>query len=128
MSQFMLCKSAYDLTEQKCVRAVHNKDNKELYYRVIKDLFGEVSKDIWVVPDIDCIFTQAQKYNSIYSFETTELYTLLSMLYDVSEVLILWYSDEYSELDNVTTKEQFFSLVKESIAEPTCECYVYVKK
>ena len=124
MSQFMLCKSKQDLTEQKCIKLA-DCDDKFFLLKVAEELFSnDMIADIWVRPDIDSLFTQAHEYNNIRPFETTELYLLLSTLFDVSEVLILWYSNDYHDLDHINTKEHFFDVVKESIRDSMFECYV----
>jgi hypothetical protein len=126
MSQFMVCKSIYDLAEHNCVKIAHCKENREFYFDVVKDWFGNVNDGIWVVPNIDIVFTQAQKQNGTHLFKMTKLYALLSMLFDVSEILILWYGSEYQDLDKISTRDQFLNYVEASIADPMCECYMYV--
>jgi hypothetical protein len=107
MSQFMLCKSTCDLTKQKCEKIACHKDNEEFFTKVIKEVNGDVRDEIWVVTSIDFLFTQAKKQNGIITFENTEIFSLMSFLFDVSETMILWYGDEYQDLMSSAQKNSF---------------------
>ena len=126
MSQFMLCKSQIDLTSYDCTKVEHCFANNEYLLKIAGEIFEDVNLgEIWAVTDIDNLFTQAQKQ----LFESSKLPTLLSSLFDVCDILVLWYSDFYNDLDEVNTKEQFLISVKNGIHDPSgmCECYLYVK-
>ena len=126
MSQFMLCKTSCNLKKYKCVRIVDCLEG-DFIYEVAKDIFGkDVMHNIWNVSYADELFTQAQKLIIDQPFETTELYALMSAIFDVCDTLVLWYSDKYQDLDYASTKEQFLDSVKKSVADSMCECYLYV--
>ena len=124
MSQFMICKSDIDLTAYSCARIADSLKTNGIFARIVNELLGDNLDDIWELTDIDFLFTQAQNK----PFEDSELNVKLSALFDVCDVLILWYSDFYQDLDCVNTKEQFLSAVAEGVNDPSglCECYLYV--
>jgi len=126
MSQFMLCKTSRNLVEQGCVKISDSKLNKEFLAKAAKEVFAcDTLHDIWEVSNIDDLIIQCQRQIVDHSFEITELYSLLSSLFDLSDTLALWYSDEYQDLDYVYSKEQFLGSVKESVMDSMCECYLY---
>ena len=125
MSQFMLCKTKNDLTSYNCKKIEQCLVNKQYLIKIASELFRvKTLNDVWAVTDIDLLFTQVQNQ----SFENTELHMRLSALFDVCDVILLWYSNFYDDLDEVNTKEQFISTVKDSVNDPSgmCECYLYV--
>ena len=73
-------------------------------------------------------FVIPESQYGVVPFEETEIYLQLSILYDISEVIILWYSDFCQDLDIVNTKEQFLKEVQKGIYCPSgmCECYLHV--
>jgi len=116
----------YALTNQKCVKLVEYDENQKFLVEISKKLFGNINiGNIWVMPNVDTFFVQAQNENATQLFEYSELYQLLSIIFDKSEVLAMWYSNDYHDLENVATKEQFFDVIKDSINDSMCECYLY---
>ena len=127
MSQFMLCKTSHNLVKQGCVRISDCKLNGEFLAKVTKEVFAcDTLHDIWEMSNIDDLLTPSQRQIVEQSFESTELYSLLFSLFDLSDIIVLWYSDEYQDLDYVNNKEQFLNSVKESVMDSMCECYLYV--
>jgi len=127
MSQFMLCKSSRNLEKLGCVRIADCKLNREFLTKAARQVLAcDTLHDIWEVSNFDDLLTQAQRQIVEQSFETTELYSLLSSLFDASDTIVLWYGDEYQDLNHVNNKEQFLSSVRESLMDSMCECYLYV--
>ena len=129
MSQFILCKTSSDLSNQSGIKVSECPGGQRALMRVVREYFpDDEGDDIWFIENIDSLFTQAQEEVYDRAFEKTELYILLHELYDVSDRLVLWYSDDYQDLDCVATKEEFFNIVEEGIKTPICECYIYLQK
>ena len=127
MSQFMLCKTSHNLVEQGCVRLSDYQLNSEFLAKAATEVFAcDTLYDIWVVSSIDDLLTQSQRQVVEQSFETTQLYSLLSSLFDLCDAIALWYGDEYQDLDYADNKELLLSSVRESVMDSMCECYLYV--
>ena len=129
MSQFLLCKTSSDLSNQGGIKVSECPGGQRALMRVVREYFpDDEGEDIWFIENIDSLFTKAREEVYDRAFEKTELYTLLQELYDVSERLVLWYSDDYQVLDSAATKEDFFNIVEKGIKTPTCEHYIYLQK
>jgi len=131
MSQFILCKSTKNLENYNYVKLIHYAENKRFLSKVANELFNDDEmKDVWLMPDIDNLFTLVQRQYGMVPFEETDVYLQLSKIYDLSETIILWYCSFYQDLDIVNTKEQFLNEVQKSIYCPSgmCECYLHVVK
>lgn len=129
VSQFILCKTSNDLSSRGGIKVSEYVGDNKALVGVVKEYFpGDESDDIWFIENIDSLFTHAQEQVNEKAFIHTELYTLLRELYEISDILVLWYSDDYQDLDCVATKTEFLNIVEGSIKTPTCECYVYLKK
>jgi len=129
MSQFILFKSSENLENYNYIRLIECTENKRFLSDIANKLFGnDEMNDIWFVKDFDNLFTLAQRQYGVVPFEETEIYLQLSILYDISEVIILWYSDFCQDLDIVNTKEQFLKEVQKGIycTSGMCECYLHV--
>lgn len=57
-----------------------------------------------------------------------KLFSLLNNLYEICEWMILWYGDEYDDLDVVHTKNELIDYVQHCIEKPGCELYIQVCK
>ena len=133
MSQFMLLKPVHatGIIEEKCVRVQNLKYGKDFLTKMTKKIFENTEiSNIWTIENVDSIFTQAQHDMNFerQSFETTELYSILSELFDNSEILVLWYSDFYQDLDEINIKDDFLNTVKKGVQDSMCECYIYVDR
>jgi len=131
MSQFILCKSTKNLEDYNCIKLTQCKENENFLSKIANELFSDDEmNDIWFIQDFDTLFTLAQRQYSIVPFEETDVYLLLSKIYDLSETIILWYGGFYQDLDIVNIKEQFLNEVQEDIYCPSgmCECYLRVIK
>jgi hypothetical protein len=130
MSQFILFKSSENLENYNyIIRLIECAENKQFLSDIANKFFGnDEMNDIWFVKDFDNLFKLAQRQYGVVPFEETEIYLQLSTLYDISEVIILWYSDFCQDLDIVNTKEQFLQEVQKGIYCPSgmCECYLHV--
>ena len=130
MSQFMLCKSKYDLKKLNCTKLLNYKINNELLTKVANEYVPvEEQKNLWVLQEIDKYCTETQKsMNEGISFKNTELYCLLNKLYDKCTNLILWYASDYLKLDEISKRKDFFDLIEQEIRYPCCEIYIIMKK
>lgn len=129
MSEFLLCKSEYDLKELHCTKLFNHKQNREFLTKVAREYVPiEEQKNLWVLPEIDRYCTEAQKMvNNGMLFQNTKLYHLLQELYDKCTELLLWYGDEYLQLDEVAARDTFFELVEKGIKDSCCEIYAIIK-
>lgn len=130
MSQFMLCKSEYNLKELNCIKFLSCKINKELLTKVANKYIPiEEQKDLWVLQEIDKYCTETQKIiNEGTLFKNTKLYYLLDKLYDKCTDLIVWYGSDYLQLDEISRRKDFFNLIEQGIRDPCCEIYIIIKK
>lgn len=129
MSQFILCKSTENLENYNCTRLINCTENAKFLRKIASEIFrDDEMNDIWIVQGVDNLFTSVRRQHRIVPFEKTELYLLLSTLYDASEVIILWYGEFYQDLDYVNSKEQFLNQVQEGIYCPSglCACYLRI--
>ena len=126
MSQFMICKSAFDLTQfgGKLI----NKDEEDyiFFISVVQKHYEEKTySNIWIIEKIDDYSCEQLDYNA---FISSKLFSLLNNLYEICEWMILWYGDEYDDLDVVHTKNELIDYVQHCIEKPGCELYIQVCK
>ncbi len=130
MSQFMLCESNNNLEDLACIKLKDYKANKNLFAKVVHEYL--INKDLdklWVLEDIDKYCVETQRFiNEGIPFKNTKLYNLLYNLYNKCQCFILWYGDDYLELDSVTRQCDFFNLIAQEIKEPCCEIYIIMKR
>ena len=75
--------------------------------------------------DFDGLFTDAQHdVNRNIDISKTLLFDVIStILYNSNEVA-LWYGSDYTDLDVVATRDDFFKYIMRSFSDGTAECYV----
>lgn len=130
MSQFMLCKSKHNLKNLNCIEFFNYKMNSELLAEVANEYIPiEEQKNLWILQEMDNYCTEAQQMmNEGILFKNTKLYYLLDELYNKCTDFILWYGSDYLELDEISERKDFFSLVEQGIRYPCCEIYLIMKK
>jgi len=117
----MMCKSNYDLTKYgKRIKNVCK--SHELFMYVFKKYYPKEEDDnIWIIDGIDSLCNETLDENMFY---TSEVYFLLNNICDICEWIILWYGNEYGDLDIVYTKSEFIRYIQRCIEKPGCELYV----
>ena len=120
----MMCKSKSNLKEYGGKLINLEKENRGLYQSVLNKYYPNTEHlDIWVIKDFHDLCDEVLDYGR---FITSDLYHLLSDLYNLCEWMILWYGGEYDDLKEVCTKDEFLDIVRHCIEAPCCEIYVKV--
>lgn len=124
MSQFLLCKAQCDLSQYGGVSLMQQQENKELYQAVLTKYHPGVSGATVLV--IEQIHALCDKAIEKECFETSKLYSVLNELYEKCDWMLLWYGNEYEDVETFYTKEAFMDYVKESVNNPGGELYASV--
>jgi len=115
----MLCKSNSDLSEY----GKRLTDTTGRNFLTILEYHFQQSnaENIWIIEKIsDYCDAPYGKKNHIHH--------LLESLYDVSETMVLWYSDFYTDLDIVETKEDLINLIEREFHDShPLELYILAK-
>lgn len=131
MSQFMLCNSLKNLGAYGKCLLEKDTENRELFVAVSEKYFHPLNmKNVWIVENISEYCDQALSgIAQTYEMQEThkQLYNLIDKLYDVSETMILWYGNDYKELDIVDTKEELIEYIAEKLKSYCFELYVWCK-
>lgn len=117
----MLCKSRFDFYKYKAEPLELHLDNQNLFYDAVKSNFNtnDIS-NIWVISEIHDLINKAMNnYSSKKDFITT-----MSYFYDSCEWILLWYADDYYNLDTVFDKKAFISYIENVLYEQSFEMYV----
>ncbi len=125
MSQFMMCKSTFDLTKYGGKKLCSSISNK-IFYRVLKEYYPEERDDsVWIIDRID---GYCEKVLSKDLFISSEIFQLINGIYDLCDWIILWFGDEYNGLDVVYTKNGLIKCIQQCIEKPCCELYIRLSK
>ena len=125
MSQFMICKSKSNLAAYGKCLVDNNICNKKMLLTVAQFHFQSFNmEDIWSIEHIHDYCDQAHE---LQNHTNAKIYQLLDSLYNVSEVIVLWYGDDYKDLDNIETKEELIKHVKNVLISSNLELYLLAK-
>lgn len=126
MSQFILCKSNENLSRNGGILFDSEIENILLYQTVLEQYFPNIdNKNVWVIKDIhNFCDTQLKQEEYLYS----DIFCIMNRLYDVCEWILLWYGDDYRDLEELHTKERFLKYIGNKIENPCCELYAKVDK
>lgn len=104
MSQFMLCKSEYDLSGLGGTSLVILRENKELYQAMARKHHPNLSDFIFRAVDIHSLCDEVIEAER---FTSSKLYAVLNELYEKCDQMLLWYGDEQEDLMEFHTKDDF---------------------
>ena len=125
MSQYMMCKSNYDLSKYGRKLLGKSESNK-VFLSVLNEYYPkERDNNIWIIDNIDVFCNEVINEDMFFS---SEVYCLLNRIYDLCEWIILWYGGEYNDLDVIYTKDELMKYVQHCIEKPCCELYVRLCK
>lgn len=126
MSQFMICKAKADLIEHGGIlRSLNDKDDT-LIRSILKLYYPENQfDDIWIIQNMEHYCCKQLYYDDFFA---SELYHLIDNLYDLCDWMIFWYGNEYTDLDEIHTKNELISYVQHQMEMPCCELYIRVCK
>ena len=125
MTQFALCVVSDSAADDE-LRSLCESD--ELQVQAARELFG--TTDGVKIPftrhgaDIARLATDA--YNATHnsrSFETTDLYRVLRILLERCDDIVLWWSNDWSDLPVWANQETFLEDVGRQLAEPVGDVY-----
>ncbi|MBD5489917.1 MAG: hypothetical protein HDR13_14190 [Lachnospiraceae bacterium] len=126
MSQFMICKSAFDLTQFGGKLINKDEEDYAFFISVVQKHYEEKTySNIWTIEKIDDYSCEQLDYNA---FISSKLFSLLNNLYEICEWMIFWYGNDYDDLDVVHTKNELIDYVRHCIEKPGCELYIQVCK
>ena len=115
----MMCKSKFDLSLYGDRLSNLYGINNKLYISVLNKYYREVEyHDIWL---IDKIHDYCNEVLDCNKFINSELYYVITELYDLCEWIILWYGGEYDNLKEIYSKQEFIDYVKYCIENTCCE-------
>lgn len=120
MSQFMLCKSEYNLSDLGGTSLTLLQENKEIYQAMAKQYHPNLSDFTFWVMDLQPLRDEAIEAKN---FTSSKFYTVLNELYEKCDQILLWYGDKQEGLTEFFTKDVFFDYVKECVENPCCEMY-----
>lgn len=102
------------------------KENKELYQMVLNKYYsGAEYNNIWVLENIHHL---CDKQSEDEEYINSEIYYIMSKLYDMCDWILLWYENDYTELMEIQTKESFLDYIKSCVGNTSCELYARVIK
>ena len=126
MSQFAICKSNESLSTEGGVLLNLQKENRLLYQTALNQYFpNEKYENIWVLDNIHYLCDKQIKKEE---YPDSEIFHIMSRLYDVCDWILLWYEGNCGDLDEIQTKEKFLEYIGNRIENPCCELYVRVNK
>lgn len=131
VSQFMICETKNDLVQVGCTKLLECIENKEFLIQVINNvLLNKINFDnLWVFENIDKYFVKTQReIHQGVKFEETDLYYKLNILCDSCDKIILWYGNDFEELDKVINKTDFLFNIRKDIENSICESYIIFTK
>lgn len=121
-----MCKSEFDLGKYGGQLCAFQKLNDELFNAVLNKYYcNEQYYDVWIIEDIHELCNETLDYNK---FIISDIYRILSELYDLCDWMIFWYGNEYENLTKVYTKNGLIDYVQHCMQMPCCELYVRVIK
>ena len=124
VSQFMICKSKYNLEKYGRKLIGLQNINIDLCHLVLEKYYPDVETcDVWIIEKIHNLCDEVLDYEK---FIVSELYQVLNNVYDLCEWIIMWYGGEYDDLEEIYSKEDFIDYVKCCVEVPCCEMYVRV--
>lgn len=126
----MICMSKGNLSQYHC-KKIDDLNDKIFYYKVADAVFScYQAENLWAMPDAHFYCDKAHKemLNKKIEFNDTELFTVLSDIFDQSDKLALWYGSFYDDLDQVYSKSQFLQSVGNLLKEPCYEMYLLWEK
>ncbi|MCL2715725.1 MAG: hypothetical protein FWD68_14365 [Alphaproteobacteria bacterium] len=125
MTQFMLCLSPIDLRsrEQRLLSA-HGEcwttdiKNSDLFVAVADCCFDRHDmKDVWVIRKIDEATAAPSRHEDF-------IRQSLVQLYEASEMMVLWYGNEYTDLDRIETKDDLVDFLRNLQIDNALELYI----
>lgn len=120
-----MCKSTYDLTKYGEKILCNNISNK-IFLRVLNEYYPEeTNNSVWVIDRID---SYCNKVLNVELFTSSQIFHLINSIYDLCEWIILWYGEEYDDLNVVYTKDELIKYIQQCIERPCCELYVRLCK
>lgn len=124
MSQFMICKANFDLKKYGGRSLILNEKKDEFFFRVLREHNIKEYDNVWIIGNIDDYCSEQLHYNDFF---VSKFYYFLNDLYDLCEWMILWYGNEYGNLDEVYAKDEFINYIQRCMEVPACELYVRVE-
>ena len=113
----MLCKSNMELSKYGKLITEENIECKEMFIAVSKFYFHPFCLDnVWAIEHIHEYCDQVQSHEQVFD--------LIETLYDKSEMMVLWYGNEYMDLDTSKTKAELINHVKTSLMNFNSEVYL----
>ena len=117
MTQFMICKSKFDLGRYG-KRLTGDAANAEWLIAVAKHYFHPFAIDeVWNIERIDEYCADPRLYRD-------RLVHIIDDLYGRSEMMVLWYSNDYIDLDVVATREDLMDFITREPADYPFELYI----
>lgn len=127
MSQFILCRGS----NQKIASAkVQTYPFTDPFLNTVSDyLWKNAKNNIYTVTAFDELCTEAQELvQKNVPFENTQLFSTLRNILEEEDEIVLWYGEYFNDLPKTTDQNELLEIVKDSIAKPACETYIWYTK
>ncbi len=122
----MICKTTNDLSKYGAY--ILGKNHSNLIINNVVKIYLKDSNinEIWIIEDVKLYSDEIYDIDNI---EGSKFFKLVDILFDLSENILMWYSNYYEDLNIVDNKEGFLGIIKENMLEQPIEIYVqYTKK
>lgn len=115
MSQLLICKSKFDLSEFGQLIDLTNERASSLMSLVVRRYFNSPYEDLWYIPIVE-----------EWVKDVSKNYKNIMFIAERSDSMVFWYSNMYEDLDEISTLPELKKCILKVANTESPELYMHV--